>query len=1674
MNLLRSFHSALFLRGALFLFFIAASVRGGVPTQLGDLDGDGQVTVLDLVALINHTRSSPALSPSVSVFADVNLDGVVNQTDVTLLAQVILGQYTVPSLAARAVTIEPPSGTSDVGVMVRPKVTFSKPVKTASLSSNNFYASFAGQKLPATITPANDGTFAWLFLSNALPNAAQITVTVDGSTITNQDGSVLDAAGVGKPGSSVSVNFGTVSVTPVPGTVLAGRLVDPGPDLVPRTSDDLAFGVGGMIYKLPIAGAKVYVLGMETNVAFTDTNGSFFLTNMPVGNVKVVLEGRTATNPPAGFYFPEMVMDTTFLPGVTNGVMTVRDTNGVVVRGTNGAPIPLAAMYLPRVATNVLKTVSASSNTVVTLQANAAYDLPSNQVQYLTIQIASNSLVGANGQMVSNAQIGVSVVPAELVKDMLPAGLLQHTFDITVQAPGLSTFSTPATMTFPNVFNAAPGTKLNFLSFDHTTGRLVIDGTCTVSSNGLYVTTDPGNGVTHPGWHGMTPPGSPPNPYVPHFMVCYDGSQGIIPDAQSAAECEGNFFQRNGFGGSLWTKVKRALGGGKFEISTERMASGVRGSSLVAPDLRLDFGTASSPLAPGYVRVTPNTIYSSNSGLGTFGWAALTNEVVEAFDRGGADDLTRDVNVTRLGEFSINVSNGLFGLTMTLGDSAAACSNVAVYVQRMFGNSVSTKAGQFVTNLFVFPVTNSRIDVLIGAITTDQDKGAITHMEIKRIEDDDLPRTAGAAALDGRLFYYAYINLENGFVTRGTSTSPEAMARQLFFPPNTRFLQMIADPVGPRVASAAFTTPDSGIPVQLPEIDLEYPYHESYGAAVILDPFEPPFGGDTDGDGLSDDIEFVIGSNPLAWSTAGDGISDGAKLAQGLDVLSGASFPQGVIASLPLSGEAREVVLAGTTNGVGQLAYVANGSGGLAIVNASQFQKPVVVSRLALPGTASDVAVDATLPIVVVAANEGGLHFVNVADPVRPQLIRSVSGFNITQVEIIRGVVYATSGTQIWSYDLTAGTPLQSLDLGGSAITSLAAEGLFLYTLSAGSVLRAIDVTDPLLMQARGSLTLPSVGGRVFVGSGIAYIGADTGFAGGFVTANVANPNALALISGVDLNSVAGRKIVANGSGLAVAVGNPGGAGGGAVLDVMDVSDPGNTGAFLVRYRLPAPPLSVALGSGIAYVADGSAGLQVINYRSFDGLGIPPSVSLSNTFTMTDATNGFAESGKAVRTAAKITDDVQVRDVEFYLDGVRQFTDVSFPFEYNFVIPTRSVAKTNFTLQAKATDSGGNTNWSAMLNITITPDMTAPRVTQTFPSAYGFAGASANISAYFSEPIDAGTLSAADFQVTFLGADGVPGTSDDLLVTNGVISYRADLNAAVLTFGTNLPAGAYLATVSPPVADLAGNPLPAAYSWQFYVIGGQDSDSDGLPDIVEVALGLDPHKASTYNDGILDGNRDLNGDGLKAAWKIRYGYDPLKRDSLNDGTFDKDRDPDNDALTNLQEQQYGTNPFKADTDGDGWSDEAEIVAGSNPLDPTSRPAMVVVATPPVKMVLPQTDAVLTNFQSGWVATPPVQLVLPTSAGTSGVTGSVWVASPPITISLPISVTNAASLVGAVFVGQPPVQLVLPALDNGTNATPGLFVAQPPVQISLPSAIAGTNAGSVTVAQPPVRIQFLPP
>ena len=62
----------------------------------------------------------------------------------------------------------------------------------------------------------------------------------------------------------------------------------------------------------------------------------------------------------------------------------------------------------------------------------------------------------------------------------------------------------------------------------------------------------------------------------------------------------------------------------------------------------------------------------------------------------------------------------------------------------------------------------------------------------------------------------------------------------------------------------------------------------------------------------------------------------------------------------------------------------------------------------------------------------------------------------------------------------------------------------------------------------------------------------------------------------------------------------------------------------------------MALFNGLAYVADGESGLQVLNYLAFDTAGAPPSIELA-------LTGNAVEEGQFFRMTANVNDDVQVR-----------------------------------------------------------------------------------------------------------------------------------------------------------------------------------------------------------------------------------------------------------------------------------------------------------------------------------------------------------------------------------------------------------------------------------------------
>lgn len=377
------------------------------------------------------------------------------------------------------ISVEPLHGDSDVGVMVRPRITFSRSVDPTTLNDQTFFAKAGGTKIDATIVPSTSADFAWLFPTNGLPGSSSVTVTVDGDQITDTFGVKLDADGDGTPGGVATFTFTTGSTTPVAGTSLTGVVLDPGPDLVPNTTDDQ-----------PLAGVEVFLLGLESDSTTTDANGRFTLDSVPTGVVQVEFNGMTA-QAPAGIYFPALVLDANIVPGEVNFVM-----------------VGVEEVFLPRLEISILSTIPAATGSLIVATEAGAPELTPLQRQSLTLAVPPNSFVSPSGAFRNSALVGISTVPPELVIGMLPPGVLQQIFAVTVQAPGVANFATPATLTFPNIFDEAPGTQLNLLSIDHATGQFVIEGTATVSADGTTVTTDPGTGVTRPGWHGLTPQGS--------------------------------------------------------------------------------------------------------------------------------------------------------------------------------------------------------------------------------------------------------------------------------------------------------------------------------------------------------------------------------------------------------------------------------------------------------------------------------------------------------------------------------------------------------------------------------------------------------------------------------------------------------------------------------------------------------------------------------------------------------------------------------------------------------------------------------------------------------------------------------------------------------------------------------------------------------------------------------------------------------------------------------------------------------------------------------------------------------------------------------------------------------------------------------------------------------------
>jgi hypothetical protein len=584
---------------------------------------------------------------------------------------------------------------------------------------------------------------------------------------------------------------------------------------------------------------------------------------------------------------------------------------------------------------------------------------------------------------------------------------------------------------------------------------------------------------------------------------------------------------------------------------------------------------------------------------------------------------------------------------------------------------------------------------------------------------------------------------------------------------------------------------------------------------------------DTDGDGLPDDIEFAIGTGTNSTDSDNDGLDDFREIEQGLNPLDGVTYPKGVVASVALQGEAREVFLEGsTTQSADQTAFIATGNHGLAIVDASDFTMPILLSEIDLPGVSTDVVASTSQEFAAVAAGVVGVHIVDVSDPLMPELLRTISlPSPATRLELFGGVLYV-AGNDLSVIDPVTGDILQELDL-GARVVDLSREGETLAVITSDNKLHVVDLSsgDALL---RGSVEVSDGVGRVFLANGIAYIadgrearlvvGPRPELPAGYSTVDIASdPDAPALLSGVDTPIVqsGNRQTVLNGSGLAIV------AAGFRGLQVHNAADPETTYALLPpEYPTPGSAESVAIGGGIAYVADGNGGLQVINYLDFDIDGVPPEISISDDAIDADPETAGIQviEGERFTIIPAITDDVQVRNAELLVNGLVVANDVQFPFEFSVIAPNITADRDSVSVQVRATDTGGNSTVSNTLQFQLIEDTIPPSILKTTPNADQRVFFTPSISISFDESLDPEVFDLAAVSLTNLGQDGSAGGGDDVIVPVDSFEFRSRDRQLVLFPGEPLDTGLHqLVIASTAIADRPGNLLASDFTLEFTI-----------------------------------------------------------------------------------------------------------------------------------------------------------------------------------------------------------------------------------------------------------------
>ncbi|HEY1083972.1 MAG TPA: Ig-like domain-containing protein [Prosthecobacter sp.] len=1387
------------------------------PEFLGDLDENGIFTAHDLAKLAGHSAGLAPLSQTLQPYADLNQDGVINDIDQDELVKLILETAAPRSLPlARVRSTSPGDGTGAVAVTRETIFTFSLPLALdATLDTTQFYAEFGGRKILSRVEISADRRKATLFYLEPLPSNARVRVTLAPTALTDLIGRTIDTDGDGVAGGTYQISFDTLSITGLSGTGITGRV--------------LASEKDGNGADVPLAGVTVTVDGAEETLrTTTNASGQFVLSPCPAGSFFVHVDGRTASvsDYPAGNYYPNVGKRWEARAGRMDNLSgNSEDT----ARGT---------IYLPKILAGSLHAVSQTEQTPVEFPPAVLQQYP--ELQGTEVIVPPNSLFADDGTR--GGQLGIAPVDSGRLPSPLPPGL-ELPMVITIQTDGASNFDIPVPVTFPNLpdpvtgHKLPPGAKSALWSFNHDIGDWEVVGPMTVTEDGNFLKTDAGVGVLQPGWHGAqggaqgrgTPPRKAPPKDKPPCVKrsAWEWATLTLDVAKEATLCAAEFSK-------IKDALKCGIALGDLLRTTLVNASTIndsiaKGESLEAIENALGVLDAQLGAADGLLNCynSASPVQKATAIFECVGNALTIADSVCQF----ADDPSATPNC-RAGAGSRTLCTGIYAtrvlhnelkmyLDLVKGlEERAALASITYTVKKAKLLVEETRRARAnnpgggaqppppAGGTQLTDAERAKLRAVFGELQEALNQGvkATSNLEkmaksVEKLQQstDEMVSTAAQdiKAWGEPVQSTHYYRLQAGqVVRRGRTTS--AGASDFIMPPDERYELSMYDAANKEIGTSVGATGANGASHEL--------------NAMVFRSVTSLGLPDTDNDGLVDEAEKIIGTLPNLPDSDNDGILDGAEVEQGTDPLGGFIAQTGIIATAPTSGPAVDVA---TSN---NYAVTANGAAGINVFNIVSGLNPTRMADVDTPGTAVAVAMDGAW--VAVADASHGLALVSLANSADVRIVHQVAIEGGVKAVFVAGTVaYAgTESGKVVAVDMPSGLVLDeaTLPAASGGIQDLAVWRDFVYVLQVGK----LTTLDAGSFTSLSSLNLDGVVGaggrrfRLFAGEGTLYATHTQGFN---IVDTQTNPSSPVLVQHFVTGQFGWKHVVSNGSGQGIAAVSPNSTDDGEHnVELYTLGANGRLPAFGSLFDTPGLAAAVSIYNGLAYVADTSSGLQVLSYLAFDSQGQAPTITLSSNIELdTQSLTGQIEEGKLLRVSSLVTDDVQIRNVEYHVDGKLVQLDGNYPFEFRTFSPVIRPGKNSFTLQAKAVDTGGNTRLSPLYTITLVPDIIPPQVTRVRPR--NLAGNVTTIIGWFNEPLTADTVTASSFVLSSSGPDAQLGTADDVQVAASLISYREDIQAASMEFAERLPAGKYRAKLTTDIKDAAGNALAADYTWDIQV-----------------------------------------------------------------------------------------------------------------------------------------------------------------------------------------------------------------------------------------------------------------